>query len=88
MNINSIASNRNGSILDVRTPEEFRMGNIPGSRNIPLNEIPGMVAQIKEMPLPLLVVCQSGGRSAQAYQFLASQGIACKDGGAWHQAAR
>ncbi len=57
-------------ILDVRTPEEFRQGHIPGSINIPLNELmDGRYRELDRSDL-FLVVCQSGARSATASQFL------------------
>ena len=53
-------------LLDVRTPEEYRSGHIPGSKNIPLQTIDrvGSVAENKDTAL--YVYCQSGARSRQA----------------------
>ena len=57
-------------ILDVRTAEEFRQGHIPGSINIPLDELmDGSYGELNRSDL-FLVVCQSGVRSATASQFL------------------
>ncbi|HAV25195.1 MAG TPA: rhodanese-like domain-containing protein [Bacteroidetes bacterium] len=70
-------------IIDVRTPEEFMGGNVPGSINIPLNEVPERVADFKEMDGPLILCCLSGGRSGQATGFLQAQGIECYNGGGW-----
>ena len=53
-------------LLDVRTPEEYRSGHIPESKNIPLQAIDrvGSVAENKDTAL--YVYCQSGARSRQA----------------------
>ena len=62
-------------ILDVRTPEEFAAGHIPGAINVP-NETIGS-AQIPELPDKdqlILVYCRSGNRSKQASEKLALQG--------------
>ncbi len=57
-------------ILDVRTAEEFRQGHIPGSINIPLDELmDGRYEELSRADL-FLVVCQSDVRSATASQFL------------------
>lgn len=58
-------------LLDVRTPEEFSHGNIPQSKNIPLNKIESIRLDKK---IPLFVYCQSGGRSTQACAWLKKQG--------------
>ena len=39
MNIEEILANAQGTIVDVRTPEEFQSGNAVGSVNIPVQEI-------------------------------------------------
>ena len=62
-------------ILDVRTPEEFAAGHIPGAINIPNEEIG--TAQIPELPDQdqlILVYCRSGNRSKQASEKLAALG--------------
>lgn len=38
----------NKTIIDVRTPMEFMGGHVTGSINIPLNEIPQRVEEIKK----------------------------------------
>lgn len=72
-----------GTIIDVRTREEFSTGNVPGSYNIPLCELPQKVDEVKAMQQPLVLVCASGGRSGQAFQYLSAQGIKCVNGGSW-----
>ena len=72
-----------GTIVDVRTPGEFMGGNVAGSINIPLNEVPERVSEFKEMKAPVLLCCLSGGRSGQATGFLQAQGIDCYNAGGW-----
>ena len=57
-------------LLDVRTPEEYREGHIPGSRNVPLQAIDSAAAVIKEKDTPIFAYCYSGARSAQAVSVL------------------
>ena len=61
-------------LLDVRTPQEYKEGHIPGSKNIPLASLaqPGIVTFQKDTPL--FVYCYSGGRSRQAADILKSMG--------------
>ena len=82
MTIQELLSN-GAKIVDVRTPAEFMGGNVPGSRNIPLNEVPQRVHEFKEMGVPVLLCCLSGGRSGQATGFLQAQGIECYNAGGW-----
>ncbi len=70
-------------IVDVRTTGEFMGGNIAGSVNIPLNEVPERVNEFKEMGGPIILCCLSGGRSGQATGYLQSQGVECYNGGGW-----
>ena len=46
-------------LLDVRTPQEYREGHVPGSKNIPLQAL-------DKKDTALYVYCQSGARSRQA----------------------
>ena len=61
-------------LLDVRTPEEYREGHIPGSVSIPLAALPARYSELGATDTPLFVHCLSGGRSGQAVRFLKSVG--------------
>jgi phage shock protein E len=71
------------TIIDVRTPAEFMGGSVAGSINIPLNELPYRLDEVKQQVQPVILCCASGARSAQATAFLRAQGIACENGGSW-----
>ncbi|MBN2182296.1 MAG: rhodanese-like domain-containing protein [Sedimentisphaerales bacterium] len=65
-------------IIDVREKSEYCgwAGHIPGALNYPWNS--GVLqTRYEELPIDgkILVVCQSGGRSSQAANFLDSQGF-------------
>lgn len=83
MELENIIKNNQGTIIDVRTPGEFGGGNVAGSKNIPLNEIPMRINEIKSMKAPLVLCCASGGRSAQATQIISKEGIECYNAGSW-----
>lgn len=72
-----------GTIVDVRTYEEFMGGSVAGSINIPLNEIPARIEDLKALKAPLILCCASGGRSGQAHNYLSQLGIECYNGGSW-----
>ncbi len=59
--------------IDVREEEEHAEAHIPGVTNIPLSEFMARVDEISE-DTPVLLVCNTGVRSAQAALFLASMG--------------
>ena len=61
-------------LLDVRTPEEYRNGHIPGSRNIPLQTIDSVSTVVENKDTSLYVYCQSGARSRQAAGVLKQMG--------------
>lgn len=60
-------------VIDVREPEEYVAGHVAGAYLIPLGEV---VARLDEVPTgePVYVICQSGGRSLKAAQFLRASG--------------
>lgn len=61
-------------LLDVRTPQEFREGHIPGSRNVPLQTIQAAADIVPDKSAPVFVYCLSGARSRQAAGALAQMG--------------
>ena len=61
-------------LLDVRTPQEYREGHIPGGKNVPLQELERVTAMVSEKDVPLFVYCHSGARSSQAVRLLARMG--------------
>ena len=61
-------------LLDVRTPEEYRGGHIPGSKNVPMRQIEKITSVAEKKETPLFVYCQSGARSRQAVSLLQRMG--------------
>lgn len=60
-------------VVDVREPDEYVSGHVPGARLIPLGVLPVRAAEIPRDER-VYVVCASGGRSYQAAQWLSSAG--------------
>ena len=61
-------------LLDVRTPEEYREGHIPGSKNVPLQSISKVAGMIDNKSTPIFVYCLGGVRSRQAAAMLQQMG--------------
>ena len=61
-------------LLDVRTPDEYRQGHIPGSKNVPLQSIDKVTVMINNKATPIFVHCLSGARSRQAAVILKQLG--------------
>jgi len=83
MSLIEIIKEKQGTIVDVRTPMEFIGGNADGSINIPLQELGKRIEELKFLKQPLVLCCASGGRSGQATQYLKQEGIECVNGGSW-----
>jgi len=60
------AETENAVLLDVRTPQEYREGHIPGSKNIPMQTIDKVSSVTENKDTALFVYCFSGARSRQA----------------------
>lgn len=61
-------------LLDVRTPEEYREGHIPGSVNVPLQQIDKVTSAAADKDKTVFVYCRSGARSNQAVAFMKQKG--------------
>jgi rhodanese-related sulfurtransferase/rubrerythrin len=75
-------------ILDVRQPEEYRSGHLPGAVFIPLPDLINKVGGLDHAK-PIIAYCRSGNRSRAAAAFLLSYGFSkvySMDGGitAWN----
>lgn len=62
-------------LLDVRTEGEYSGGGIEGSVNIPIQELAGRMDELGAKDQPIVVYCQSGGRSAMAKRMLEGNGF-------------
>lgn len=78
-----LAYDSNPTIIDVRSSTEFMEGNIPGSINIPLLNIPKRIEDIMQLPKPIVICASNGMKSSHASNFLKNLGIDCLNGGSW-----
>ena len=61
-------------VIDVRNPDEYVEGHVPGAALIPLGEVPD---RTDEFPTdrPVYVICAMGGRSRKASEFVIGLGV-------------
>jgi rhodanese-related sulfurtransferase len=62
------------NIIDVREDVEVANGKIPGAKHIPLGELPHSLEELDKNK-HYYMVCQSGGRSSSACEFLLDEGF-------------
>jgi len=60
-------------IVDVRTPEEYAFGHVPGAVNLPVEEV-ARWADTLPKDRPVYLYCRSGNRSRQAAEYLKRKG--------------
>ena len=66
---------QNGAlVVDVRSPMEYNMGNVGGSINIPMENVPYRVGEFGEKDQHIVVYCRSGSRSGMVKNFLDQAG--------------
>lgn len=61
-------------LVDVREPDEYALGHVPGAVLVPLGTVPDQVDAFSGSPT--FVICRSGARSMRACEFLAARGRA------------
>ena len=70
-------------IVDVRTPNEYKSGNIKGSINLPLQTLSSNLGKLKKDEV-IITCCASGMRSSSARSLLKSNGFTnVYNGGSW-----
>jgi rhodanese-related sulfurtransferase len=62
-------------VVDVRTPDEYSAGHVPGAVNIPYDQIAQRHPELGPPTTPLLLYCHSGRRSGIAVQILKAKGF-------------
>lgn len=61
--------------VDVREPDEYAVGHIPGAKLLPLGEVCTRAGEVMpDKDATWLVYCRTGRRSAEAVQKLEKQG--------------
>lgn len=78
-----LANNQDGLFLDVRSPEHFKAGNVPQSRNIPAADVPGKLGSLPK-DKPIIVVCERGRTAVGVVNTLKGKGydnVYCLQGG-------
>ena len=67
-----LAARQGTPLIDVREPDEFATGHVPGAVNIPMSQLGD---RLEELPSEAFdVICQAGGRSARVVQALEARG--------------
>lgn len=67
--------NKGALVLDVRNAEEFAGGHIVNARNLSLDTLADKLDTLKKYrEKPVIVVCETGSRGAQATKLLKAQG--------------
>jgi rhodanese-related sulfurtransferase len=68
----SLWQRRSALLLDERSPEEFASGHIPGSRNLPLEQLLEALHTLKS---PIVIICATSSRAGLAAEVLGYQGF-------------
>ncbi|MHC5268573.1 rhodanese-like domain-containing protein [Enterococcus sp. LJL98] len=68
------AKRQNLPIIDVRERDEYAAGHVPNAKNLPLSTLEENVDTLDKEQAYYLI-CQAGGRSARAAEFLSAQGF-------------
>jgi rhodanese-related sulfurtransferase len=71
-------SDQGAYFIDVREPHEYKTGHAPSAVNVPLGSLDRRLGSIPK-EREILVICQSGARSASASAFLAKAGYTVFD---------
>jgi rhodanese-related sulfurtransferase len=53
-------------VLDVRSPAEYASVDIPGSHNVPLDQLAEHRTELRALDAPIVLVCRSGNCARQA----------------------
>ena len=68
------ASHFSGTVLDVREPEEYVAGHVPGALLMPTGQLPNQMSELNP-DQPVFVICASGRRSSAMTELLCAAGF-------------
>jgi rhodanese-related sulfurtransferase len=72
------------TIVDVRTPAEYKDGHVKGSMNLPLQTLGSQMNKLKKDEV-IITCCRSGSRSGMARRQLKAAGFTqVYNGGPWN----
>lgn len=79
---------RGATVIDVRTPAEYKDGHVKGSINIPLQTLGSQMNKFKKDQV-IVTCCRSGSRSGMAGRQLQAAGFTqVYNGGPWNTLMR
>ena len=72
----SLINREDALVIDVRDLDEYAVGHVPESRNIPLSHLAERASELNERKdSPLILVCQTGVRTGAASKQLTALGF-------------
>lgn len=81
----NLVNYRTAFLVDVRTPEEFLEGSVPGAVNIPLDVLETKLDLFKNKSA-IVLFCRTGNRAGQAKTILMQHGLTnVFNGGSWQE---
>ena len=63
------------ALLDVRSPDEFVQGHLPGAVNIPIQDLDRRLGEVASAEGHVVVYCRTGRRSSTAARLLKHHGF-------------
>ncbi|MGH7604165.1 MAG: MBL fold metallo-hydrolase [Gemmatimonadaceae bacterium] len=72
--LSALAGNSHVQVIDVRGPDEWRRGHLPGAIHIPLAALPERIVEL-DPAIPTILQCKGGGRSSIAASLLKARGM-------------
>ena len=72
--LHEVLGRENIQVVDVRAPDEWSRGHLPGAIHIPLAALPERLGEL-DPSKPIVLHCKGGGRSSIATSFLQSKGL-------------
>lgn len=72
--VNALRDNAGVFLIDVREPDEYAAGHIPGITLIPMGEVASRLAELPR-DKEIIVTCRTGNRSGQVADLLRQQGF-------------